>query len=139
MKNVIIFHMESLSTLTYKMNEEFFPCLNEISMHSERFINYYSSATSTYMTIIDLFLTGDKNFEKCDYLENIFDDNIKSKLSLFDYLANRGYYGKCIYLNLSSFQTENVFFMKYMFNGCNNLTGINLSNFNKVKSLIFIN
>lgn len=94
MKNILLFHLESVSNLIFRTNPECFPSLIKFLDEAEYFPNYYSSATSTYMVITDLFFGDSLQFEKSNYLEDIF--SIKpTKQSIFDKLAEIGYKTKC--------------------------------------------
>ena len=42
------------------------------------------------------------------------------------------------YLDLSNFNTQNVFEMNYIFSGCNSLTYLDISNF-KTRNIVFLN
>lgn len=105
MKNLVIFHMESLSNSIFRMNPEFFPNINKWASQMETYTNYYSSATSTLMVIADLFY-GDMNlFEESKYLEDVFYMK-PQKSSLFDELYKRGYSTYSLYYGLSKGENE---------------------------------
>ena len=94
MKNLVLFHLESLNNVIFKMHPDCFPKLRCFIEEATYYSNYYSTATSTYMTITDLFYGSTMQFEKSSYLEDIF--SVKSqKISIFDWLKDRGYETKC--------------------------------------------
>lgn len=94
MKNVLLFHLESLSNLIFQTNQECFPNLRKFIGEAVYYPNYYSTATSTYMVITDLFFGDNLQFEKSKHLEDIF--SVKpSKESVFDKLSGTGYKTKC--------------------------------------------
>lgn len=96
MKNLVMLHMESLSNAILKMNEDCFPNLNKWGKNFEFYRNYYSTATSTNMVITDLFFGNMAQFEKADYLENIFEINCQAE-SIFNFLSKKGYYTRNFY------------------------------------------
>ena len=55
MKNIVLFHLESLNNVIFNMNQECFPNLRNFIKDATYYPNYYSTATSTYMVITDLF------------------------------------------------------------------------------------
>lgn len=89
-KNLIIFHLESVSSYILDNNRDCFPNLFSLTENMDEYKNYYSSATSTYMVIADLFFSGDVTFERSEYLENIFDIVPKNQ-SLWAKLEGEGY------------------------------------------------
>lgn len=90
MKNLVIFHMESVSNVIYQLNKDLFPNLNKWSCYFEKYTNYYSTATSTVMVMSDLFFGDMTIFDASDYLEDIY--TLKSsKKSVFECLNERGY------------------------------------------------
>lgn len=90
MKNLVIFHMESVSNVIYQMNKDFFPNLCKWSCYFEKYVHYYSTATSTVMVMSDLFFGDMTIFDASDYLEDIYSIN-SSKKSAFEYLNGYGY------------------------------------------------
>lgn len=100
MKNLIIFHMESVSDIIFKMNEDCFPNINRLRRYFEYYPNYYSTATSTSMVLTDLFFGDMSLFEESGYLEDIYTVKVSRK-SVFEYLNDNGYcthafyYGVC--------------------------------------------
>ena len=94
MKNVLLFHLESVSNLIFRTNPDCFPNLIKFIRDAAYYPNYYSTATSTYMVITDLFFGDNMQFEKSNDVEDIF--SIKpTKKSAFDKLFERGYKTKC--------------------------------------------
>lgn len=94
MKNVLIFHLESVSNVILKMHEKCFPNLRKLINENDFYPNYYSTATSTYMVVSDLFFGDTTQFEKSEYLEDIFSVEPISK-SILDNLYSLGYRTKC--------------------------------------------
>lgn len=94
MKNIVLFHLESLNNVIFNMNQECFPNLRNFIKDATYYPNYYSTATSTYMVITDLFFGDTFQFEQSDYLEDIFSVKAK-KESIFDLLSKYGYKTKC--------------------------------------------
>lgn len=94
MKNIVLFHLESLNNVIFNMNQECFPNLRNFIKDATYYPNYYSTATSTYMVITDLFFGDTFQFEQSDYLEDIFSVKAK-KESIFDLLSRYGYETKC--------------------------------------------
>lgn len=90
MKNLVIFHMESLNNLIFKMNESSFPNINKFLTESTYYSNYYTTATSTLMVISDLFYGRTDQFESSTYLEDIYSIKPTAE-SFFDKLFNMGY------------------------------------------------
>lgn len=100
MKNLVIFHMESVSNIIYKLNEECFPNLRKWSQYFESYSNYYSTATSTLMVMADLFFGDISVFDESGYLEDIYTVECNKK-SLFEYLNEYGYFTKVLFLGYS--------------------------------------
>lgn len=90
MKNVVLFHLESLNNLFYLMHPECFPNLLELANNGTSFSKYYSSATSTLMVITDLFFQDTNQFENSTYLEDIYSITPVKK-SFTDSFYNNGY------------------------------------------------
>lgn len=97
MKNIVLFHLESLNNVIFNMNQECFPNLRNFIKDATYYPNYYSTATSTYMVITDLFFGDTFQFEQSDYLEDIFSVKVK-KESIFNFLDRHGYTTKCYFL-----------------------------------------
>ena len=116
--------MESLSNFILNNNRDLFPNYKRFSKISTNFTNYYSSSTSTYMTMLDLFLSGDTAFEKCDYLENIFEEGVKTKESLFDLLKQTGYACKSFFYGFENIDTV-LSLNKLIFSDCDLWEGNN--------------
>lgn len=76
------------------MNPDWFPNLRAFIQEAQYYPHYYSTATSTYMVITDLFFGDSMQFEKSNYLEDIFSIQ-PTKVSAFDKLAEFGYKTKC--------------------------------------------
>lgn len=96
MKNLVIFHMESLSSAIFKLNCEYFPNIYKWERNFEYYVNYYSTATSTLMVMADLFFGDMSVFEESDYLENIFTIQPEQK-TIFEYLHEFGYISCAFY------------------------------------------
>ncbi len=90
-KNLLILHLESLNSLTYKMNPDLFPVLREIEKQCMVFDRYYSTATSTLMVIGDLLYGGMELYEGCVSLDSSPQEYCYSS-SLFDDLKEQGYH-----------------------------------------------
>lgn len=103
MKNLIIFHMESVSDIIFKMNKDCFPNINRLQRYFEYYPNYYSTATSTVMVLTDLFFGDMSLFEESCYLEDIYTVKSSQK-SLFEYLNDNGYCTHAFYY--SGFKEE---------------------------------
>ncbi len=54
MRNIVLVHLESLNTLNYRLNKEYFPIIQHIESQSVSFSKYYSTATSTLMVLGDI-------------------------------------------------------------------------------------
>lgn len=96
MKNLVLFHLESLSDVILKLNEDCFPNIKKWREHAEVYKNYYSTATSTWMVMTDMFFGNMGYFEQADYLENIFEIDCPAE-SIFSFLHKKGYYTKNFY------------------------------------------
>ncbi len=59
MQNIIIVHMESLNSAFYYTNQNMFPNLRKVQEQGIFFSNYWSTATSTIMTVCDLMYGND--------------------------------------------------------------------------------
>lgn len=90
MKNILLFHLESLNNVIFNTNQDCFPNLREFIKNATYHTNYYSTATSTYMVITDLFFGDTFQFENSEYLEDIFSENVQ-KESIFNILSKHGY------------------------------------------------
>ena len=70
MKNLLIIHLESLNNYNFLLNKYLFPFLNEIETQSVSFKKYFSTATSTLMTIGDLLYGGMDQYETSSSLDD---------------------------------------------------------------------
>lgn len=90
MKNLILIHLESLSNnLLYHASEEIFPNLFHIFKKGLFFPNYYSTATSTIMTVADLMYGDVYQLEKAHNLDDV--SKQKTIQSMFMMLETKGY------------------------------------------------
>lgn len=71
MKNLIIIHLESLNNAFLYQNSEMFPNILKLKEKSLFFSNYYSTATSTIMTMADLMYENDSFSDKTTGLEEL--------------------------------------------------------------------
>lgn len=71
MNNVLIFHLESVNNFLFDTHREWFKNLNMFLNESTYFKNYYSTATSTYMVISDLFYGDMTPFEESKSLDDM--------------------------------------------------------------------
>lgn len=106
-KNLLIFHMESVSNVIFKYNEECFDAIKDLHDNATYFSNYYSSATSTYMVIFDLFFQNNDAIEKSEYLEDIFSVKVDSK-SLWHLLEKNKYRTYNYFLGVSEDEQEQI-------------------------------
>lgn len=90
MKNLLIIHLESLNINNFLLNRNFFPFLCEIESKSVSFRKYFSTATSTLMTIGDLLYGGMDQYETATTLDDVPKTYVY-KSSLMDDLKNKGY------------------------------------------------
>ena len=82
--------MESLNDIIYRMHPELFPDLIKWENMSVSYRNYYSTATSTFMTLQDLAYGDMYQFEICDRLNMPLYKYNKSG-SFLNNLKNKGY------------------------------------------------
>lgn len=93
--NVIIFHLESISSSCYYHNLPMLKNIESIREKSVYFSNYFSTATSTIMTVADLLLGDQYAFETSKNLE---DFNLEStEKSLLKKLEEGGYVARAFY------------------------------------------
>ena len=71
-KNYILFHVESLNSIVLQHYSELFPNIRKLINISTYYEKYYSTSTSTYMVVTDLFYGDAKQFEEAKKLEDIF-------------------------------------------------------------------
>lgn len=91
MKNLLIIHLESLNRNNFLLNRNMFPFISEIEAHSVSFQRYFSTATSTLMTIGDLLYGGMDQYETAETLDDV-PENYVYKSSLMDDLKSLGYH-----------------------------------------------
>jgi membrane-anchored protein YejM (alkaline phosphatase superfamily) len=89
-KNLVVFHLESLNNLTYKLDEHLFPDIIEMEEKSISYKNYFSTATSTFMVIADMFYGNMLQYENSSAPDNLVSNNFQ-KESIFDILNSNGY------------------------------------------------
>lgn len=90
MKNLILFHLESINNIFLYMRKDSFKNLNKIMGYSTVYTKYYSTATSTFMVISDLLYGTTKIFEDSTTLEGMYSISPKGE-SLFEELYKKGY------------------------------------------------
>lgn len=106
MKNLILFHMESVSNVIFKLNEDYFPNLYKWRKYFQNYMNYYSTATSTVMVMADLFFGDMSVFEQSDYLEDIYSISYNRK-TIFEYLNAFGYSTQAFYYGYNDKKRNN--------------------------------
>ncbi len=89
-KNLILIHLESLNRISFEHNINHLPNLKKILSSSKYYENYFSSATSTYMVINDLFYGNSEIFEHLTNIKDMFSVEINDK-DLFTELQEHGY------------------------------------------------
>ncbi|WP_037353021.1 sulfatase-like hydrolase/transferase [Selenomonas sp. FC4001] len=89
-KNLILIHLESLNNVTFEHLREELSNISGLLRSAILYKKYYSSATSTYMVMSDLFLGTNKAFEKCKKLKEIFSTPVIEH-DLFSDLRSSGY------------------------------------------------
>lgn len=95
MRNLLLIHMESLNQLNYRMNREFFPNLQKWEQKSVSFSKYFSTSTSTYMTLSDLAFGGGLQNEPIKSLTSSLAKYCYPS-SVFDELSEKGYQVKVL-------------------------------------------
>lgn len=90
MRNLVLIHLESLSYMNYRINQNLFPILTNLEKNSWSFSRYFSTATSTLMVIGDLSYGGILQYEECSSLNYIPQRYLYNE-SLFDQLKEKGY------------------------------------------------
>lgn len=96
MRNLVLIHLESLSMINYRMNQDIFPNLSHWEKKSLFFSRYFSTATSTLMVVGDLLYGGMLQYEVCDSMDCIPGKYCYEE-SLFDELGDKGYETKVLY------------------------------------------
>lgn len=91
MRNILIVHLESLNMNNFLLNRDMFPFLSEIESRSVSFRKYFSTATSTLMTIGDILYGGMDQYETATTLDDVPETYIY-KSSLMDDLKDLGYH-----------------------------------------------
>lgn len=97
MKNLILFHLESINNIFLYMRKDSFKNLNKIMGYSTVYTKYYSTATSTFMVISDLLYGTTKIFEDSTTLEGMYSISPKGE-SLFEELYKKGYKTSSFYI-----------------------------------------
>lgn len=98
MKNLLLFHLESVNSILLNSSPDLFPNINLFLREATYFRNYFSSATSTMMTASDLFLGRTTALEASTYLEDCFSIQINNKDSFFDKIIDLGKNGVFFYI-----------------------------------------
>ena len=88
-RNIILFHLESLNCINYRLNRRLFGCLQEIESKSMFFEKYYSTATSTIMTMADIAYGSQMKYEGARRIR--WDSGCGLDDSIMNKLRNRGY------------------------------------------------
>lgn len=105
-KNLIIVHLESLNTSTFDNKSRFMPFLHSFKENCEYFENYFSTSTSTLLTISDLFFMDmhctDEKTSLNDFLNSEY-----SGQNLWDILKKEGYFCDNIYFRLNEEERPN--------------------------------
>lgn len=89
-KNLILIHLESLNRISFEHNINHLPNLKTLLSSSKYYENYFSSATSTYMVITDLFYGNSNIFEQLSNIKDMFSVEINYK-DIFTELQEHGY------------------------------------------------
>ncbi len=71
MRNILIIHLESLNRNNFLLNRNLFPFLSSIESVSVSFTKYFSTATSTLMTIGDILYGGMDQYESSTTLDDV--------------------------------------------------------------------
>ena len=90
MRNILIIHLDSLNRNNFLLNRNLFPFLSSIESVSVSFTKYFSTATSTLMTIGDILYGGMDQYESSTTLDDV-PETYLYKSSLMDDLQNIGY------------------------------------------------
>lgn len=90
LKNLILIHLESLNRISFEHNINHLPNLKKLLSSSRYYENYFSSATSTYMVITDLFYGNSEIFEHLSNIKDMFSVEINDK-DIFTELQEQGY------------------------------------------------
>ena len=94
-KNLVVFHLESLSNVIYQNNADLFPNLKKFSQQCYVYANYYSTSTSTFMVMSDLAYGDVSIFEKSKDYTTLIEKRNREK-NLFEQLHMEGYYSEII-------------------------------------------
>lgn len=90
MRNLVLIHLESLNSMNYRINREFFQTLYRWEREALSFTNYYATASSTLMVASDLAFGGiiqnEPSRRLTDKLEKYCYEN-----SFLDVLKEKGY------------------------------------------------
>lgn len=110
-RNLILVHLESVNMCLFNMHRELFPNINRIVSDGTLFENYFSTATSTIMAVVDLtYGTMYKDEKNQTVKEN---QNTKANRknnnysSVFEELKQQGYFTKGFVWPKSG-DTENI-------------------------------
>lgn len=90
MKNLVVFHLESLSNYIYHVEKERMPALNEMMNKATSFTHFFSSATSSLMAITDFLYGNDFELDQIDKFERL-QPPMGNQSNLFDLLSDHGY------------------------------------------------
>ena len=90
MKNLVVFHMESLSNYIYQTEKRHMRALNEMMAKSTSFSHFFSSATSSLMAVTDFLYGNDFELDQIDKFERL-QPPMGNQTNLFDLLSEHGY------------------------------------------------
>ena len=107
--NIILYHLESLNYLHFSYFRDYLPNLTKLLSESVFYNQYYSSATSTVMTITDLIFQNTTTFENSAYLEDVFSIDFSTDYRLTDFMSARGYSVKISYYENNADLDESSF------------------------------
>lgn len=97
MKNLILFHLESLNNISLYMGKKSLKNINKLMEYSTVYTRYYSTATSTFMVMSDLLYGTTKTFEESTTLEGMYSIQPEGE-SLFEELYKNGYKTSSFYI-----------------------------------------
>ena len=97
MKNLVIFHLESISRQRLAVFEAVLPHTTRLIREALAFDNFFSSATSTLMTVGYLFHGNDFEYDTATAFDGIVPEG--NNPHLFSILRDRGYHVELICLN----------------------------------------
>ena len=90
MKNLVVIHMESVSSLIFHMNSQFFPYTRKFQKRCLNYNHYYATATSTAMVLNDITYGDLYRIENTKLFGNFIVTHKKTE-SFIDVLQKEGY------------------------------------------------